>query len=307
MAADTFETAWRTVLMHCPLAGPFLAQQWVKDSYRRACASNTWSWLKTESAFLVSASRTGTVNVTWNSLTVAGVTMIFVAADVDRQFRVSGIPYTITAVNVGANTATLDRVYGGNTVLATSGTVLDAYLVCPEDFGHFIAIVDPAQQIRINLYMSSDDLNACDPNRTNSGSPYAVIPQRLGTTTATDGRARYELWPYQTAQNHFPYVYQRLPEALTDSSSFEGPLARRSDILVSGALSQAAQWPGFEERKNLYFNATLALAKEKEFRTELARLEIADQNLYLTWWVETGYSNYPIASRMGDDWAMTHA
>lgn len=295
--ADTFAETWKAVRLHCPLATPFLVRYWVSEVYRRACSRRPWSFLRAESQFLTNAQKSGTVDVTRSSATVTGVGLTFASTDADRQFRVgSGVPYTISTVNVGANTCVLDRTYGGTTATATTATILDAYVTCPTDFARFIVVIDPSAQVQLNWSITDEELNTWDPVRTSTGSPTCLATRRYSSTSAQSGRIQYELWPYQTSAAHFPFYYLKQVAALSDDTSFLGPFANRSDIILTGALAEAASWPGLEDHKNPYFNLTLAAGKKAEFEDELVKLECRDEELYLTWLETKSWLDYPFAA-----------
>lgn len=287
--ADSFELVRRRVMAQCPLAPALLAEMWVQDGYNLIADQRPWSWLRGEAAFLINDSRTGTVNVTNNSTTVTGVGMTFVAADADRQFRVgSGVPYSISTVNVGLNTCVLDRVYAGTTAAATSGRILDAYLTCPEDFGRFIGVLDPANNYSMHLWVTEAELNLWDPNRNNTGTPFAVVSRRLASTSALSGRIQYELWPYALSQRSYTYFYVKRPASITDSDTFLGPLRHRTDILLKAALVSASEWPGTLEQKNPYFNLGLAQYLRAQLDKQVDTLEVRDEEVYMTWMEMTG-------------------
>lgn len=299
---DTFEDVWRKVKLHVPLADALLCQEWVQASWRRLCDKRPWSWLRSENEIITNDQVTGTVDITRSSATVTGVGLVFAASDVDRQFRVgTNQPiYTITAVDLGLNTATLDRVYGGPTATATAGVVLDAYVTMPADFGRFLGVLDPQNGWQLRWWITEDELNLWDAQRSSTGTPWALVARRLASTTALDGRAQYELWPYATAAKNYPFYYIRRPPALQDSSTFEGVLADRGDLIILAALAEAAEWPGLEDRKNPYFNLRLAEIKRKQLVEELALLELRDEEVYMTWletvsWINRGRA--PIDSR----------
>lgn len=295
--ADTFQKIWRQVRLHCPMAPALLAQEWVTEAYREVCDRGDFSWLRAETEILTSAQRSGTVNVTRGSLTVTGVGLTFVAGDATRQFRISTSqpPYTIDTVNVGANTCALDRVFGGTTAAATTATILDAYITMPADFLRPIAMLDPSNGWQLHIWYTEDEINARDPQRSSTGTPWALVSRRLATISALAGRVQYELWPYATTQRNYPLYYIRRAEDLTDTTSFLGPLANRADLLTTGALVKAALWPGLEGRKNPYYNPQIALMLEKKFQAGVDRLQVIDQEIYPTWWETVSMLRAPFA------------
>lgn len=295
--ADTFGAAWRLVRLHCPMAPAMLAQYWLKSAYQEVCDKRTWSWLRAEAAFIINAQKTGTVNVTRKSATVTGVGLTFASTDQFRQFRVStnSPPYTIISVNVGLNTALLDRVYGDATAAATNAAVLDAYLTTPEDFRSFLVVLDPANNWRLRLWVTQQELDRWDSQRSTTGTPWCVVARSYATVGTIAGRIQYELWPYQTSDHNYPYYYIRGPETLTDDTVFLGPLATNGNMLVERALADAAAWPGLEGKKNPYFNPALAAYHRNAFTEQLDRLEVIDEDVYMTWMETDPWQTYPFA------------
>lgn len=292
--ADTFGEAYRNVRLHCALAPILLCKFWTESAYRSICNKRPWSFLRAESEFLINDQKTGTVNLTRGSATVSGGTMAYATTDADRQFRVpGGSVYTI--ITATASAYTLDRVYGGTTATATSATVLDAYLTMPADFQRFITVLDMANNWQLHLWVTEAELNAWDAKRSASGTSWALASRRLATAGTYAGRIQYELWPYCTSAKSYPYYYARRPEALTDSTEFLGPLAQFSDIIVQYALVEAARWPGVEGKKNPYFNLALAQQLEKNANDELDRLQVLDEEIYMTWLETVNIANVPFA------------
>lgn len=284
-----------------------LCRQWVQWAYNRACERHNWSHLRTESVIRTEAPKTGTCSVVSQGATVTGVGLTFAATDVGRQFRVASLPiYTILTVDVtGATSCTLDQVYFGDTVAAATGTILDAYITMPEDFGEFMSILDPINRWRLHWNVTEEDLNRWDPARQSSTSPRAMVSQRLSTLATTIGRARYEMWPYGTSARTYPLLYRRKPEVLADADNFIGPFARRAmDVLLDGALSRAALWPGTQEHKNPYFNLTLAKAHEESYEKDLLDMEVKDDELYPTWKVYADYQYAPLP--LDSNWMQSH-
>lgn len=306
--SDTFGKSWRTLRAHCPLAPPLLARFWAETAYRKFCDRRNWSFLRGEDEFLINTQRTGTCNVTRGSATVSGGTMVYTSTDVDRQFRIAQGPiYTIISV-VPAVSYTLDRVYGGTTAL-TSASVLDAYLTMPADFRRFIAVLDPANNWQLHLWVSEEELNTWDAQRSSTGTPWAIVSRRLKTqgTTSLVGRIQYELWPYATSQKNYPYYYQKGPtEAIADDDALLGPLGTNANLLVTLALAEAAEWPGSGDQRNPYFNLALARAKREMAEREASRLEVVDEEIYGTWLEHVSWINRYAFSPIDSRYAQSH-
>lgn len=284
MAADTIGDVIRAVRLHSPLAPYFLVSYWVKSAYSKICDARGWSFLRAEGEFLLNAQKTGTVNVTRGSATISGGTFAYATSDINRQFRTgTGSPiYTIIDATAGVS-FTLDRVYGSSTATGTLATVMDAYLTVPADFQRFIAVLDVANNWQLHLWVTEDELNSWDTQRSSTGTPWAVVSRKLATSGTLSGRIQYELWPYQTGQYNYPYFYMRRPETLDESTALLGPLAADGNILVTLSLAESSKWPGIEGKKNPYFNLALANQLEKQANDQLDRLQVLDEEVYMTW------------------------
>lgn len=304
--AITFEQVWRAVLGHVPLAGPLLAREWVQWAYNEYGTKRNWSHLRVESVLTANNQKSGTATPTLGSATVAGGTLLFAASDVGRQFRINSIPiYTIIAVDItGGTSCTLNRVYGEASGVGTF-TVLDAYVTMPLDFDRFAAILDPQNKWRLRWWISAEQLNACDPGRMSTGNACMLVNQSYSPVTGFTGCVRYELYPYQTSARSYPMWYFRKGEILLDDDVLIGQLANRAkDVLVPGALSRAALWPGVEGKKNPYFNMDLARAHKAEFDDKVSQMYTKDDDLYFedAPMVNYAYSAFPWDAA----WLQTH-
>lgn len=302
----TFEQAYRAVLAHVPLAGPLLCREWVQWAYNEYGNARNWSHLRVESVITVADQKTGIATATQGSATIAGGTLVFAASDVGRQIRISSIPiYTIIAVSLaGGTSATLNRVYGEASG-AQAFTVLDAYVTMPLDFNRFSAVLDPSNKWRLRYWISSAQLNACDPGRMSTGTARMLVNQSYSPVVGSTGQVRYELYPYQTSARSYPMWYFRKGEILGDDDVFIGQLANRAkDVLVPGALSRAAMWPGVDGKKNDYFNLSLAQAHKAEFDRKVSDLQLADDDLYFEDCpvVDYAYADFPWDAA----WLQTH-
>jgi hypothetical protein len=270
-----------------------LAQNMIQEAYRKLVDRRDWSWLRAEGEFLINNSTVGTATVTYTSPTVTNPSITLPATDAGRQFRIGMAEpvYTIISVNTTANTYTLDRPYGGTSGTAEGFTVGDWYLTLPLGFKSFITVLDPVNNWQLRYFITEEELNAWDAQRSATGTPWAVVSRRLSTYAPTVGQVQYEIWPYPTTQRNYPYYYYLRAGTLTDSTQFLGVLANRADLLVTGGLALAAEWPGLEGRPNPYFNLGLAKMKWEEFNAEADRLEVLDEETYMTWFEEISWIN----------------
>jgi hypothetical protein len=159
-------------------------------------------------------------------------------------------------------------------VLAT-----DRELVLPGDFASFRVVVDQARQVRIPFTYSLDQLAAADPGGTARGQVGALVATTPSTAPATAGRARYQVYPSGSPAT-LTAIYHRQGDRLVDGEVFSGVLADGAEVLVCGALAQAALWPGTADLSNPYFNATLAQAKTSEFKYGVQMLSLRDDEQY---------------------------
>lgn len=152
----------------------------------------------------------------------------------------------------------------------------DTFLIVPPDFGSWKVVVDKARQVRICFFHSLDDLAKLDPAGTTTGPVLALV---ASTPDPATGRARYLYYPHG-ATSTLTCVYNRQGDRLDDTSLFFGVLANGAEVLVAGALAQAALWPGTPDKPNPYFNAGLAAAKATEFRIGIQSLSLRDDEQY---------------------------
>ena len=152
----------------------------------------------------------------------------------------------------------------------------DLYAVLPADFASFKVVVDQARGQRINFNHRLDEL---PPGVTSTGPVTALVAASPSTDPLTLGRARYLYYPSGGSAT-LTAVYHRQGARLTDTDVFSGVLADGAEVLVAGALAQAAMWPGTPDKPNPYFNATLANNKANEFRIGIQTLSLRDDEQY---------------------------
>lgn len=316
---DTFSSISSSLLARCPVADLLLSRQWVSHTFRRIMERRRWSSLTKYGQFIFpQVYNTGTVTVTQNSTTVTGVGTAFTAAMVGLQFRPTAtVPiYTINSVNVGAQTLTLDFPYGAATQTTLGFEIFSAYPIVPTDFHSFITAVDPANNWRLWINMLSQaDLDAIDPRRSYAGSyPYLILfhdyaSPDLMTALNLSGPPlpRMEVWPHVKVNKVVPFMYETRWTDLEDANA-SLPRYIRGDVLLEGALAQAAAWPGPEGRPNPMFNLNLSIYHKTEFERMVNELErqddeIWEQNINYSDWFLFPYAPFPLTA----SYIQTHA
>jgi len=290
---DTFGQISRSVRLHVPMAPILLVEDWVQTAFRQAWEYRrpAWSFARVESGFVTNNQKSGLVSVIHGDKFITGLSPLpgglsFALTDETRQFR-AGLNqplYSIECVDVGTNRAELDRPYLGASSSSIAASVLDAYITFPLDFGRFIVVLDPSTGFPMRHTITEDQLNLWDPQRSSTGTPWALASRRIATLPQLVGRPQYELWPFSTTFHEYWYFYiKRCPE-LSEDDEFPGLLGSRADLIQTSALAAAAQWPGTEDRKNPYFNMALSKQLSDDYTLELARLEVTDEDIYPSWW-----------------------
>ena len=155
---------------------------------------------------------------------------------------------------------------------------LDPIITVPADFASFKVVVEQTRQVKICTTHSLDELIAVDPSLTATGAPGALVATLPSLDPATLGRAQYRYYPLGAAT--LTAVYHRQGARLDDTSVLTGVLADGGEVLIAGALAQAALWPGTGDRSNPYFNAGLAQAKAAEFKYGVQMLSLRDDEQY---------------------------
>ncbi len=296
---STFGDVWRMVRLHAPDAPFGLVRNWTQDAYASLHERRPWLWAMKEARLSTLASRTLTVTFTTGSRDITSAAG-FLSTDVGRQIRVTDLPiYTINEVTDASN-AVLDLAYA-ETGGAETATILSAYATLPEDFGAFMTVLDTTNQRQIGYWYTQADLAACDPGRTNVGTPQrALVATTESTAPTLLGRTRYEWWPTPTAAGTWPIWYRTRPPQLADTDPFKGVLATRGDILVAAALANCALWPGTSDKPNPYFSVAVHRQFKDQFEADCARLELRDDDQAQQSWVAAPWHQWPVWSLYGD-------
>ncbi len=268
MADSTFEKLWKKIRVYAPDIPVPLAQEMINTAYSRALSYHLWQDLRIEAAFSIPVLYSaGSANVTLGGQTVTGVGTTWTSDMINRQFftaggtvtaptsadGVQGPYYTITGIDTGAQTLTLDRVYGKPTATSISYNILQVYLQAPSDFMNFVSVRDVDNNWKLHTNFRQEQLDVWDAKRSVSGTSWILAgAPPLGNTIN-----RFELWPRTSpGPRVLQYRYVRKPALLSAAS--DTPIwPMRGDILRKGALAELAMWPGTKDYLNPYFNLDL--------------------------------------------------
>ncbi len=181
---DSFSDCWGRVLLRAPNLGPKLAQDMVRNAFRKLAERRRWSWLIKQSQIIAPVGyNTGTVTVTLNSNIVTGSSTAWDNSIIGRQFRVGLNAPIYTVASVQSTTQlTLDQVWGSSTASAQSYQIYQAWFTMPDDFWQFISVYDPSFQWQLILDVHQTDLNAIDAQRANMGNAYVVSFKAFSTS-----------------------------------------------------------------------------------------------------------------------------
>lgn len=284
----------RSLLLYVPQLPIPLAEQFIRDRYRRILERKDWAGQRAEAEFLLNNQKIdGTVALTRGVNTVTGTATSFAATDVGRQFKAGGdSPIYTVATWASTTSITLDRVYGGATTTSTTYRIFDGYVTVPSDFLRFVSVVDNEAGFRLRHWITADEIASVDPQRTNFGQPYCLA-DRMFVNVAGIPTPQYEVWPYSTNARNLYYVYLKRPvDLINDSDTPLWPI--RSDAIVAGALADAARWPGTPTEINPYYRRPeLWISYEKEYEDKMIELERRDEDLTLTWLSSNDWASYP--------------
>ncbi len=220
---------------------------------------------------------TGTCTVTYGSNTVQGIgTSWTPQALVGLQFRQTFTqPYqTITAVNQGLQTLTLDTPYPGPTFTGAY-YIVEAYLAFGANVKRLLWASNQLFGWPLDVGMKVQELNALDQWRAAMG--WATV---MATRPPTpDGQFQVEVWPTPYAAQTFPgEAYTQPPNMVLDTDSPQAWI--RSDVLVTGAIADALQ---YRPKQNSYYDVSsaiqIAAGKTAQFEKDLEQMENADEGL----------------------------
>lgn len=304
MANDDFASVAGKLLLRCEKLGPNLARDIVRNCFRDIVQLRQWSWLTGRAQLTtVNAYEVGTAAITYgdNVVTLTGGT---VSVDhIGRQFR-TGLAspiLTITNVDVGLNTYTLDQDWTGTGGSGLGYSVYLAYLFMPSDFSAFISVVDPANYWDVKTDgVTVEALDMRDPQRSIFGAPARVlVPYDF-----YNDLPRYEIWPHQKSQQFYLMAYEKTAIDPFDAGATI-PTRLPSDIILERALMYAARWPGpTKQDPNPYYSETMAQFHKSEYERRIAVIEKQDNELFQKdIWYQSDQGRHGIIS---SNWMQQH-
>lgn len=276
--ADTFGQLWNRVLLYAPGTPVPLAQQFVKDAYRRVIASHLWSELFREGEQTIPTwYSTGTADCAEGDAVVTGSGTTWTSDMVGRQFHITNRGYYTILSVTSATELTLDRVWEGDSVAGSTYEIAQLYVEFPTDFWALDDIRDTTRNWRLRRrYHQQNYLDLVDPRRTSVGAPalYVDAPPRIDPTTGAS-YPRVEFWPKIAGGTQLLYRYIK-KEEFSGLSTQKTLDMIRGEAVEWGALSDLALWPGTDERKNLFFNPELHKTYKDRAEEAIHHSEMAD-------------------------------
>ncbi len=281
--ATLLEMAREVYLYSGEVAPILLCKRWVRDRYRKICDKNIWSFKLNRSTFGTPAAySTGTITMTNGSAVVTGSSTAWLSAPatlVGQQLKVNGVVFTVLSVATDTS-LTVDQPWLSATQAGLTYIACQAYITpTPTDFHAFYSVIDPFSSWRLHLGFNSKELDRIDSRRSSTGVPYILANGVYNNITTSTAIEMYELWPNPLAQRQYMYTYERRVNDLTDNDVPPGII--RSDILIKGALSDLARWPGTPEKKNPMFDPQFMQwrIREAEFKEDLDKAMVEDNSI----------------------------
>lgn len=291
---DSYESMWREVRLYAPTCPSELCERFVRNRFRDIVEERLWSWAFKEAQIDIPSSYSvGTVDLTYQSNIVTGTDTVWTTDMVGRQIKVRNNMYTIMDVP-DPLTLTIDRAWGQDSVTLQTYMIVKALFTVPNDFRGWYSIIDPSNNWRIWHNFNTRDIDRYDPARTSTGNPAVVAAAHYDQVS---GLPRFELWPHQTTNKGFRYLYYKIHPDISREQAL--PYGIRGDIIVKGALADLCRWPGTPTQPNAMFNMKLAEVYELEYQQKVWEMARNDQEIYMTdlWYDSTDLPYAPLDAK----------
>lgn len=276
-----------------------MAKRWVNNSYRRVIDYRLWYGLLTRGQVTVpSVYSTGTATFTLGSNIVTGTNTVWTPAMVNEQIRAGFSTgwYNIQSVQ-SATQLTLDLPWGNPTVTSVGYQIVQTWVSLGPNIKRVLEMVNQRQGWRMKIDMPQAVGNEYDTWRTTTGWSFMLLSKE----PRADGSPQWEIYPAPTFQQVFPFLAYVQPPDMVLDGDFPATFIR-SDIIVTGALKQALLYRGKASR---YYDSQTAAVKEQEFKEELEKMALNDDNQYaknITW----DYGSWPFY-QYGSQYMQSHA
>lgn len=176
MVVDTYADMWGRLLLRYPNLDPKLAQDFIRNAFRRLWDRRRWSWKMGYGQFIAPALyNTGTATVTQNSTTVTGSGTTWTMNMVGRQFRIgTSTPIYTIAQFISATELALDSPWGAETATLQPYLIYQCFFPVPSDFHQFWTLWDPAFNWQLWLNINQSEITLVDAQRSNVGNAYCA-------------------------------------------------------------------------------------------------------------------------------------
>jgi len=314
VSLDTWPDIWNRVLLRAPDVGPLIAQDFVRNAFRRVAEKRRWSWLIKFSQFISpNVYSTGTANVTQGSAVISGNGTAWTSATPSllfQQFRVGVTSPIYTIIEVTDDThLVIDSAFGGVTQSAVSYQVYTCFFPTPTDYFAMLTLWDPQNNWQLNPNVKQEELNAIDAQRANFGQAYVVSYRDTSIEysgyTGGPGVPRMELWPHAPSRT-YPFLYESRHPDLNDTGATL-PRFIRGDVLLEGALTEAAFTKKIGTRDNTYYDPIAGRYHDQKYMEMVAELERQDDEVDMQDLIRSYGVPSAFAVPWGDSyWLQTH-
>lgn len=273
----------------------------INNSLRKLVDRKCWLSLFVKGQVISPQATTqGQVTATLGSNIIVGNGTAWDESLIGQQFRIgySNPIYSITDVDPGAQTLTLELPWGSPSVISGYFIVQNYFNFGP-NIKYVKTMVNMQMGIKFSLHATQDTLNTLDPWRQNQNFSWMAA----GMPLAQDGSYLMELYPASWIAQAYPFMaYVQPPNLVNDSDQF--PAYFRGDIIVKDAIADALVIGG--PKNNRFYDPGESQRKRAEFESEALRMANADENLYRTEVTKFG-EDMPYYQTGGALWNAQHA
>lgn len=177
---DTFTTLWKRLQLRASSIDSNLIRDFIRDSFNEITEVREWTWTMGHGTlYTPNVTVAGTVDVLNYSPFVSGTGTSFDASMIGKQIRLGSATNvafpTYTIIDVPSpTTLVMDQAWVGPDLVNQQYQVFLCYFPVPEDFQYFVSLLNISCNYRLYTYVSEADFDRLDPQRTDTGTPYAA-------------------------------------------------------------------------------------------------------------------------------------